>query len=209
MKRLFIIATIALLNCSAITNLIACWAAPPDYQFLAAEDDDYFFRQDNINKIIEVRSSKTLDLVWKTKIEDLSSIFSRVLVADEGKKIIRIKGNHEVNSLNDTAVEYYHQDGKVERFPASHFVTTLHKVEQTMSTSPAHMWHSGFRYSKDSGLIVFPRKPVVESGFVAESKRTLSSSGMAGNVIILAVGSLALAVLVTFLVTYRLTRRRN
>lgn len=201
MKKLFVTASLIALHHIAVFVALACFVAPPDYEFLPAEDEEFFFRKDNINKVIEVRRSESLELVWKTEIKDLSTLFSRILVADDGSKVIRIKGNHEVNSLSDIAVEYYFQDGTIERFPASDFVSTLHKVRYPSSASPAHIWYSNFRYSKDSGLKIFPHSVTNESSAMPEGAKR---SGFISPAILVAA-----SVLATFLLTRSLTRRRS
>lgn len=201
MKKLLITASFIALHHTFLGVVSACFVAPPDYEFLPAEDEEFFFRKDNINKIIEVRRSESLELVWKTEIKDLSTLFSRILVADDGTKIIRIKGNHEVNSLSDIAVEYYYQDGRVEQFPASDFVSTLQRVKNPSSACPAHIWYSNFRYSKDSGLKIFP--PSVTGDRVARPE------SITGSVLLFPAILVAFSVLATFLLTRRLTGRRS
>lgn len=201
MKKLLVTSSFIALHHIFVGVVSACFAAPPDYEFLPAEDEGFFFRKDNINKIIEVRRSESLELVWKTEIKDLSALFSRILVADDGTKIIRIKGNHEVNSLSDIAVEYYYQDGTVERFPTSDFVSTLHKVEYPTSVCPAHIWYSNFRYSKDSGLKIFPHS--VTSDRVARPESAKKS------VLIFPAILVTFSASATFLLTRHLTISRR
>jgi len=120
-----------------------CWAAPPKITKGSSKGGNFTFKLYNTSGEVKVFSAKNAKKsLWSVKLNGFSGLFSKVYLMHQGSMIVHIRGNHQVNKLEDVAVEILSKDGNCTKFKAKDLVTALSspKGQMRVSTDPGKRW---------------------------------------------------------------------
>lgn len=91
---------------------------------------------------VEIRRSADLSLKWTAKVKNFSDLFSQFRATRDGAFLVHVRGNHQINKVNDVCVEVYSQDGLKVSYRVSDFLEALPPFKRAMSLSidPQYEW---------------------------------------------------------------------
>jgi hypothetical protein len=148
LKTLIISALCALFT---IPSLFACMAAPKQIVKGVSKDKTH---QYSLKLSGEMNVTKDGNKVWDVKLKNYSQYFDRIFLLDNGAKVVQIRGNHRIKSLDDIAIYIYSKEGfdssiSVKQFinklqPGSKSITGPDGVARVMRSSmdPKFKWMS-------------------------------------------------------------------
>ncbi len=127
-------------------SALAMFAAPPDEIWGKSDNGQYEFRRDNTTGTLTIyKTGDRESALWKAVLPDFSSLFSVTLLSDSGNTLIHLRGNQQVKTLKDTAVQVAKKDGSMAILPAETFIDELSKPNGPMlGSSPRFLWLSSF-----------------------------------------------------------------
>ena len=164
------ILAIVLMSASA-GKLCGSFKRRPEAEIIETRYNDQFLRRLNYEGVIEVRSAKTLGLIWKIEVEDFSRLFSEYYLALDGQCIVRIRGNHEVNSLDETCVSFYFRDGEVRNIKAEEIVVELTEIVSPFSNTPKFMWYQKIENVWDQKILFNDGQKISRSVTISRAKQ--------------------------------------
>ena len=125
-------------------NALACWAAPPDVAWGAAKNGQFEFKRENkTGRITVYKVGDRENAMWQVSVPEFNGLFSRFVLADTGKMLVHVRGNHQVSKLSDTAVHVFQRHGMSCRIAANEFIDRLTVPANRSSITPAFMWMQG------------------------------------------------------------------
>lgn len=171
---------------SSVLNLLqACWILPPDVVVEQTRNGDLFIRKLNPEKVVEVRRSADMALLWSVHLPDYDPIFSRIVLDPDGATLVHIRGNHLIDQMDDVAVEVWRQDGTYWQWLVRDLRPDLPKSTEGASTSPRHEWHDGaevwlydrilLRLGPEKGATVWFAKPELRSSLTQTTRTAVRS----------------------------------
>ena len=152
-KQLFLICILCTLTQMGSVAR-ACWAAPPAFSMGTSANAEYSFHRNNRTGTITITQTEKPEVeLWRSTLNGFSGLFSDLQLSDDGQSLVHVRNNHQVNNLEDVAIEVIRKDGSRATLPASAFIDELGEPPQPMeSTSPGKMWLSSFGGLTDTGL---------------------------------------------------------
>ncbi|WFB36604.1 hypothetical protein P3T73_02365 [Kiritimatiellota bacterium B12222] len=157
MKSKIISLLLILFFCFATSATLACWAPPADEVWGASPDKSFIYHRNNLTGEITIYQANTPEnIVWQTKLTGFNSLFSTVLLSDQGNILIHIRGNHQIQNRNDLAIQLIKADGTIANLPVKVFIDRLVPPPQPLiSTAPGKMWMNRIEaFSTDSLTLI-------------------------------------------------------
>jgi hypothetical protein len=149
---------------SLITSSFACMMAPPKIVNGTSKDKAF---QYTLNLAGEMKISQAGKELWSLKINKYTSYYDNIYLIDNGTKIIQIRGNHLVNSIDDIAIYSYGKDGSRTSYSVKSFIEKLQpgsksivgldgvKIKMRSSIDPKFKWLKNITHvdSKGASLV--------------------------------------------------------
>jgi len=138
MKRRHILIA-AILACAVSAE--ACWEAPPPIEWIPSSDGSHLLMRDNEHGRVAVyRRGDRERKLWSADIDGFDDLFSRLIIANDGRHVLHVRGNHLVDELDQVVVELFGADGSVFRVSAAQITTGLRNGDRGYSTNPRWQW---------------------------------------------------------------------
>jgi hypothetical protein len=136
MKSFYIFLTVLISS----NILFACWSIPSPYKVYESRDKSFFLRICRDEKRVELRNAENFELTFSANIKNFSPLFSKF--ESNGTHIVHIFGNHQVNSVHDTAIAVYTKDGLSHAYQIKEFMSSIVKNHHKSSIDPNFFWHN-------------------------------------------------------------------
>lgn len=129
------------------TPFLDSWTAPPETVWAPSNNNHFELLRHNRSGLIEIfKKGKRDQALWSTTLAEFNQLFSKVYLVNNGTRVVHIRGNHIVNTVNEVAVRIVDQDGSSRTFKASLFVDELapgQPVGMDLPMSPKFKWFHG------------------------------------------------------------------
>jgi hypothetical protein len=160
LKKISIISMSLLLTASSI---FACMVAPKPIVNGKSQDKSHVYSLKLSGEMIISVAGKEL---WNVKLKNYSQYFDKVYLIDGGNKVVHVKGNHGVNSIEDVAITTHTKKGDVSTFTVKEFTKKLEPGSETivgkdgvkkvlrMSTDPRFRWMKKINKVDNKGISI-------------------------------------------------------
>ncbi len=122
-KKMFkkiIIASVGLLL--SVSSVHACMAAPKPVVNGQSQDKSHKY---SLKLSGDMQITKDEKESWHLKLKNYSQHFDRVYLIENGNRVVHVKGNHGVKSIEDVVITTQTKNGVVSTFAVKEFILKL------------------------------------------------------------------------------------
>lgn len=132
----------------------ACFLKPPDVMVVDGKDGAHALRRFNRTGRVEVfHKEAPQKVVWATDLAWFSDLFSQVVLAEKGRLVLHVRGNHMVRHPRSAVVEAHTEEGMRWALTAEELMDELVVVQHPSSADPRERWLKTFVLDRGNLLL--------------------------------------------------------